>query len=135
MIDDRSQQTADWQRHPGAYGNRRPSALRAAEIEPFRVMDILGHAQALQAEGRDVIHLKVGEPDFPTPPPIVKAGIRALKAGQTRYTPAQGLPELRRHRRILPPASWGDSVACAHRRHTRCLWRIAPGLGRPVRPR
>ncbi len=95
MIDDRSQQTADWQRHPGAYGNRRPSALRAAEIEPFRVMDILGHAQALQAEGRDVIHLEVGEPDFPTPPPIVKAGIRALKAGQTRYTPALGLPELR----------------------------------------
>ncbi len=68
---------------------------RAADIEPFRVMDILARAQALQAAGRDVIHLEVGEPDFPTPAPIVEAGIRALRAGQTRYTPALGLPALR----------------------------------------
>ena len=68
---------------------------RAADIEPFRVMDILARAQAMQAAGRDVIHLEVGEPDFPTPPPIVEAGMRALRAGLTRYTPALGLPALR----------------------------------------
>jgi aspartate/methionine/tyrosine aminotransferase len=68
---------------------------RAADIEPFRVMDILARALALQADGRDVIHLEVGEPDFPTPAPIVEAGIRALRAGHTRYTPALGLPALR----------------------------------------
>ena len=58
-------------------------------------MDILARAQALQAAGRSVIHLEVGEPDFPTPAPVVEAGIRALRAGQTRYTPALGLPALR----------------------------------------
>jgi aspartate/methionine/tyrosine aminotransferase len=68
---------------------------RAADIEPFRVMDILARALALQADGRDVIHLEVGEPDFPTPVPIVEAGIRALRAGHIRYTPALGLPALR----------------------------------------
>jgi aspartate/methionine/tyrosine aminotransferase len=71
------------------------TARRAAEIEPFRVMDILARAQAMQAAGRTVIHLEVGEPDFPTPEPIVEAGIAALRAGQTRYTPALGLPALR----------------------------------------
>ncbi|MFN3593178.1 MAG: pyridoxal phosphate-dependent aminotransferase [Thiobacillaceae bacterium] len=95
MTEDRGQQTVDWRRHAGAGGNGLPCALRAAEIEPFRVMDILARAQALQAAGRDVIHLEVGEPDFPTPAPIVEAGLRALQSGQTRYTPALGLPELR----------------------------------------
>jgi aspartate/methionine/tyrosine aminotransferase len=71
------------------------SSRRAADIEPFRVMDILARALALQAACRDVIHLEVGEPDFPTPAPIVEAGIRALRAGHTRYTPALGLPALR----------------------------------------
>ncbi|MDW8324066.1 MAG: aminotransferase class I/II-fold pyridoxal phosphate-dependent enzyme [Burkholderiales bacterium] len=58
-------------------------------------MQILARAQELQARGRDVIHLEVGEPDFPTPEPIVKAGQQALAAGRTRYTPALGLPPLR----------------------------------------
>ncbi|MCS6787148.1 MAG: pyridoxal phosphate-dependent aminotransferase [Thiobacillaceae bacterium] len=70
-------------------------ASRAKAIEPFRVMQILARAQELQARGRDVIHLEVGEPDFPTPEPIVKAGQQALAAGRTRYTPALGLPPLR----------------------------------------
>ncbi len=71
------------------------SSQRARGIEAFRVMDILARAQALQAQGRSVIHLEVGEPDFPTPAPIVEAGMRALRAGHTRYTPALGLPALR----------------------------------------
>lgn len=73
----------------------RRQATRLADIEPFRVMAILGRAKAMQAAGRDVIHLEVGEPDFPTPEPIVAAGIAALRAGHTHYTPALGLPALR----------------------------------------
>lgn len=73
----------------------RSTALRLSDIEPFRVMDILAQAQAMQAAGRDVIHLEVGEPDFPTPPTVVEAGVRALRDGLTRYTPALGLPALR----------------------------------------
>ena len=68
---------------------------RALEIEPFRVMAILGRAREMQAQGRDVIHMEVGEPDFPTPEPVVEAGIAALRAGHTHYTPALGLPALR----------------------------------------
>jgi aspartate/methionine/tyrosine aminotransferase len=71
------------------------SARRVDDIEPFRVMDILARAQAMEAAGRSVIHLEVGEPDFPTPAPVVEAGIAALRAGHTRYTPALGLPALR----------------------------------------
>ncbi len=71
-------------------------ATRLTDIEPFRVMEILGRAKAMQAAGRDVIHLEVGEPDFPTPEPIVAAGIAALRAGHTHYTPALGLPSLRK---------------------------------------
>lgn len=70
-------------------------ARRALEIEPFRVMEILARARELEAQGRDIVHLEVGEPDFPTPEPIVAAGIAALNAGLTHYTPALGLPELR----------------------------------------
>ncbi len=66
-----------------------------AGIEPFHVMAILARARELEAQGREVVHMEVGEPDFPTPEPIVEAGRRALEAGRTRYTPALGLPALR----------------------------------------
>lgn len=68
---------------------------RADAISPFHVMDILAQAKALQAQGRDIIHMEVGEPDFDTPQPIIDAGIKALKQAKTHYTPALGLPELR----------------------------------------
>ncbi len=71
------------------------AAIRAEAIEPFRVMAILARARALEAEGRDIIHMEVGEPDFATPAPVVEAGIAALRAGLTHYTPALGLPALR----------------------------------------
>lgn len=58
-------------------------------------MDILARARALEAQGRDIIHLEVGEPDFPTPGPIVQAAMRAIEGGDVHYTPALGLPELR----------------------------------------
>ena len=70
-------------------------ARRMADIQPFHVMDILARARALEAEGRDIVHMEIGEPDFPTPAPIIEAGQRALAEGRTHYTPAAGLPELR----------------------------------------
>lgn len=70
-------------------------AARMADIAPFHVMDILARARALEAQGRDIIHLEIGEPDFATPNPIVEAGVAALRAGHTHYTSALGLPALR----------------------------------------
>ncbi len=55
--------------------------------------EVLVRARALEAQGRDVIHLEIGEPDFPTPPHIVEAGKRALDEGWTKYGPTPGLPE------------------------------------------
>ncbi len=71
-------------------------AGRMARIRPFYVMDLLARARVLEAEGVDVVHLEIGEPDFPTAAPVLAAGQRALAEGQTRYTPALGLPALRR---------------------------------------
>ena len=58
-------------------------------------MRLLGEARNLEAQGKDIIHMEVGEPDFATPAPIVAAGIKALNESKTKYTPALGLPELR----------------------------------------
>ncbi|MBA1187008.1 pyridoxal phosphate-dependent aminotransferase [Stutzerimonas nitrititolerans] len=70
-------------------------SARSRAIEPFHVMALLSRANELQALGRDVIHLEIGEPDFTTAAPIVAAGQAALAAGHTRYTAARGLPRLR----------------------------------------
>ncbi len=70
-------------------------ASRMKEIEPFHVMALLARARELEAQGRDVIHMEIGEPDFPTPDPIVAAGMAALEQGRHHYTPATGLPALK----------------------------------------
>ena len=70
-------------------------ASRLAEIEPFHVVELLTRARQLEAEGRDIIHMEVGEPDFPTPEPIANAAVDAIKRAKTLYTQALGLPELR----------------------------------------
>jgi aspartate/methionine/tyrosine aminotransferase len=70
-------------------------SARAGAMEPFRVMQVLAEAQDLEAGGADVIHLEVGEPDFPTPEAIIAAGQRALANGVTRYTAAHGTVALR----------------------------------------
>ena len=57
--------------------------------------EVLAKARALEADGRTVIHLEIGEPDFDTPPHIVEAAVDALRSGQTHYVPAPGLPQLR----------------------------------------
>ncbi|TVT51968.1 MAG: pyridoxal phosphate-dependent aminotransferase [Sedimenticola thiotaurini] len=66
-----------------------------ASISPFYVMELLARARALEGEGRSIIHMEVGEPDFETPRPIIEAGKRALDQGFTHYTPAVGIRELR----------------------------------------
>jgi aspartate/methionine/tyrosine aminotransferase len=71
------------------------TARRAAEIEPFEVMDVLARAQALERAGRRVVHMEIGEPDFTAPAPVVEAGVRALREGRTAYTAALGLDSLR----------------------------------------
>ena len=71
------------------------TARRAAEIEPFEVMDVLSRAQALERAGRHVVHMEIGEPDFTAPAPVVEAGVRALREGRTAYTAALGLNSLR----------------------------------------
>ena len=72
-----------------------PLAHRMSGIEPFHVMALLAHAKALEAQGRDIVHMEIGEPDFPTPRPVCEAGMRALDKGELFYTPALGLPALR----------------------------------------
>lgn len=69
---------------------------RSESIEPFQVMALLARANELQAEGKQVIHLEIGEPDFTTAEPILEAAKAAIDAGYTQYTPALGLPELRK---------------------------------------
>lgn len=56
---------------------------------------VLSRAASLAAEGKDIINLGIGQPDFPTPPHIVEAAVRALRDGHHGYTPAKGLPQLR----------------------------------------
>lgn len=70
-------------------------AARMAQIEPFHVMELMAQAQALEREGRSIIHLEVGEPDFATAEPIVEAAQRFLTDGHVHYTAALGLRELR----------------------------------------
>lgn len=70
-------------------------ARRLADIAPFRVMEVLARARALEAAGRSIVHMEIGEPDFPTAAPIVAAANAALAAGHTHYLPALGLDALR----------------------------------------
>ncbi|MEM1113761.1 MAG: pyridoxal phosphate-dependent aminotransferase [Pseudomonadota bacterium] len=70
-------------------------ADRVAEIEPFRVVEVLARATELERAGRDIVHLAAGEPDFATAAPIVEAGRAALARGATHYSEAAGIPALR----------------------------------------
>jgi aspartate/methionine/tyrosine aminotransferase len=76
--------------------SRLATAARVAEIAPFHVMEVQTAARALEAAGRSVIHMEIGEPDFPTPAPVIAAAQQAIAAGDLYYTSALGLPDLRR---------------------------------------
>lgn len=70
-------------------------AGRMARLGTESAFEVLARARALEAEGRKIVHLEIGEPDFDTPPHIVEAAERALRDGATHYCPAPGIPELR----------------------------------------
>jgi aspartate aminotransferase len=70
-------------------------AERMSKLGTESAFDVLVRARALEAQGRHVIHLQLGEPDFDTPEHIVEAGVEALRSGETHYTPAAGIPQLR----------------------------------------
>ncbi len=71
-------------------------AARIAEIAPFHVMEVQTAARALEAAGRTVVHMEIGEPDFPTPAPVLAAAQQAIASGDIYYTSALGIPELRK---------------------------------------
>lgn len=70
-------------------------SARARSLKPSATVAVTSRALELQRQGRKVISLSVGEPDFDTPPHITRAAIKAIKAGKTKYTPVSGIPELR----------------------------------------
>jgi len=70
-------------------------SARSNEISPFVVMQLLQRASEYESAGKTVVHFEVGEPDFATAEPIVAAAQQAIAAGRTKYTSAQGIPELR----------------------------------------
>jgi aspartate aminotransferase len=70
-------------------------ARRMGRLGTETAFSVLAKAKALEAQGREIIHLEIGEPDFDTPSHIVEAGCRALRDGHTHYTPTAGIPELR----------------------------------------
>src|SRR5206468_6749853 len=74
---------------------RSRTAARVHEIAPFHVMEVQTAARALEAAGRTVVHMEIGEPDFPTPEPVLAAARQALVAGAIYYTSALGIPALR----------------------------------------
>ena len=72
-----------------------PLADRMARLGTESAFEVLARAKAIEAAGGKIIHLEIGEPDFPTPGHIVEAAVEALRAGQTHYVPAPGIPLLR----------------------------------------
>lgn len=70
-------------------------AERMSRLGTETAFEVLNRARALEAQGKDIIHLEIGEPDFDTPPNIVDSGVTALRAGWTHYGPSAGFPELR----------------------------------------
>jgi len=71
-------------------------ADRVAKLVPEGAYYMLAKAQALEATGREIIHLEIGQPDVPTFDNITQAGVRAIQEGYTRYTPSAGIKELRK---------------------------------------
>jgi len=86
-------------------------AARMRLIQPFHVMALLARARELEAAGRSIIHMEIGEPDFITPQPLIDAGVKALQDGHTHYTPATGLVALREKIAGYYQSRYGVSVA------------------------
>jgi len=73
----------------------RPLAKRIGRLGTETAFEVLARARALEAKGRHIVHLEIGEPDFDTPRAVSAAGIAAIERGETHYTPSAGIPELR----------------------------------------
>jgi aspartate/methionine/tyrosine aminotransferase len=73
----------------------RPLARRMGRLGTETAFEVLARARALEAKGRSIIHLEIGEPDFDSPRSVVAAGVASLERGETHYTPSAGIPELR----------------------------------------
>src|SRR5712664_625566 len=70
-------------------------ASRMSRLGTETAFEVLNRARALEKQGKEIIHLEIGEPDFDTPANVVEAGVDALRKGWTHYGPSAGLPELR----------------------------------------
>src|SRR5215469_14368800 len=70
-------------------------ASRMSRLGTETAFEVLSKARALEAQGRHIVHLEIGEPDFDTPSNVIEAGVDALHSGWTHYGPAAGLPEMR----------------------------------------
>lgn len=70
-------------------------AERMSNLGTETAFEVLAKAKKLEAEGKSIIHLEIGEPDFPTPENICEAAIRSIQSGDTHYTPSAGIPEMR----------------------------------------
>ncbi len=89
-------------------------ATRMSRLGTETAFEVLVRARALEAQGRDVVHLEVGEPDFDTPANIIEAGANALRTGWTHYGPAAGLPDLREAIANYLNASRGTSYGASN---------------------
>ncbi len=72
-----------------------PTAARMREIAPFHVMEVVERARQLEAAGRSIVHMEIGQPDFAAPPQVVEAAVRAMQTLPLGYTTTLGIPELR----------------------------------------
>ena len=70
-------------------------AERMSRLGTETAFEVLNRARALERQGKDIIHLEIGEPDFDTPQNVIEAGVEAMRAGWTHYGPSAGYPELR----------------------------------------
>src|ERR1700675_162477 len=95
-------------------------AARMTEIEPFGVMDVQARAHALEAQGRRIIHMEIGQPDFPAPPQVADAAIEAIRTRRLGYTASIGIPQLRHATSVYYRDGMAITVA-----HPRIV--VAPG--------
>jgi aspartate aminotransferase len=111
-------------------------SANVARLQPSATMAVSTLAKRLKAEGRDVLDLSAGEPDFPTPEWVADAAVAGIRAGRTRYTPPAGTPELRRAiartlseraGRELDPAGVVVSCGAKHALFNACFTLFGPG--------
>jgi len=88
-----------------------PCMRRIDLIEPFRVMQLLERAKELEVAGRKIIHMEIGEPDFPTPASVIESARQQLATGDNFYTPSTGNPDLQQALSIWYQQEYGVDVA------------------------